>query len=144
MCCIGQSVIYVWMYVWLYVFYFRLHMHQRHIPLWGGNPTICWGRRIWLIKTYYPPPKKTWFHFAHFVLWCSKLHHNVSLHLWDTNYVTVYELTCFRVACIQCHVFIINCFYIVLSPPEIRSYWYQSCRQWSLNFICKDIQLHFV
>ena len=35
------------------------------------------------------------------------------LHLWYTKYVIVYELTCFRVVCIQCHVFRINCFYIV-------------------------------
>ena len=51
--------------------------------------------------------KEIWLHCVHFVLWCNKLHHNVSLHLRHTNYVTVYELTCFRVACI--HAFSVMC-----------------------------------
>ena len=48
--------------------------------------------------------KETWFHCVHFIFWCGKLHHNVSLCSWHTKYATMYELTCFRVARIQCHV----------------------------------------
>ena len=69
-----------------------------------------WGGGSGSVKLTSHHQKETWLHCVHFVLWCSKHHHSVSLQLWYTNYVTVCELTIFRVTCIQCNVFKIICF----------------------------------
>ena len=64
----------------------------------------CFFKGFGLAKPYTHHQRETKLHCVHFVLWCSKLHHNVSLHLWHTIYIKMYELTYIRVASIHCHV----------------------------------------
>ena len=91
---------------------------QTQFHRWDRNSIIWWGRMIWLVKLTTHHQKETWLHWVHFVLWCCKLHHNVSLQCWHKKYVTVYELTCFRVASFQCQYIL----YLSIFNPNAGKY----------------------
>ena len=87
----------------------------------------CFFKGFDLAKPYTPHQRETKLHCVHFVLWCSKLHHNVSLHLWHTIYIKMYELTYIRVASIHCHVtyhksllYCLDLLLIYLEHPDIK------------------------